>query len=325
MSDLESVLPGVKALYEQGKVEISFKKGDFGESEPAVTTYSGGVFSTKVTLRDAGKYIWFTTGCVKGSGVDDSSYNTNYKQREVVGSFTVEDGPALASGIKTITGLLTRDYEFTSDGKPLTYRSSVSGKTYTSDDFFVRLIDTDTSEVLQEEQLVSNKVLFKNVKLSYTTERHLRAKLCFYLGDSVIEGPAFSFSDKAEKLTKNYTYATKLGKNKAFVRWSGTYGASGYYVYQGSKKVKTIKKGSITHTIIKRKGAGKAKFKVVPYVKSGGKTVKGKSTKAKAKANTAKWAHSMNVQSYAWPSCRYESPLFCPVWSFPSPGSPSSL
>lgn len=94
---------------------------------------------------------------------------------------------------------------------------------------------------------------------------------------------AWTITVNSAGLPKNTVYATKISANKAIVRWTGSSGASGYYVYMGSKKVKTVD-ASTRKVTISKKGAGKAKYKVIPYIDSGS-IVKGESTVMKAKAN----------------------------------------
>ena len=68
--------------------------------------------------------------------------------------------------------------------------------------------------------------------------------------------------------------ATKINANMASISWDKVNGASYYDIYNGSKKVKTVK-GNKTYAVVKKKGAGKGKYKVVARISE---KINGKST-----------------------------------------------
>ena len=100
-------------------------------------------------------------------------------------------------------------------------------------------------------------------------------------------------------------FATKVNAKTAIVSWYNVSDATGYYVYKGKKKIKTVK-ASAKNVIIKKKGAGKAKYKVVAYAKANGKTYKSIASKAvKPKANVFKRSISPNVRDYELMTCKF--------------------
>lgn len=100
-------------------------------------------------------------------------------------------------------------------------------------------------------------------------------------------------------------FATKVNAKTAIVSWYNVSDATGYYVYKGKKKIKTVK-ASAKNVIIKKKGAGKAKYKVVAYAKVNGKTYKSIASKAvKPKANVFKRSISPNVSDYELMTCKF--------------------
>ena len=107
---------------------------------------------------------------------------------------------------------------------------------------------------------------------------------------------AWNITVDSAGLSKNTVYATKISANKAIVRWTGSSGASGYYVYMGNKKVKTVDASTLKVTISK-KGAGNAKYKVIPYIDAGS-IIKGDSTVMKAKANVLSRSIPTGYKSY---------------------------
>lgn len=308
MADLENKMPGIKEHYEKGEVDIKWETGSF-EKPVRTGSYEDGNFIVKPTLKDATQKYWLSTGFVNGSGFDDSGFNQNTSQIEVYsGTITINYGPSLnTTYLRTITGLLSRNYEVTTDGQTLSYTCQNSGKTYYSNDFMVTLLNADTNKVIKTVELSGSKATFKNVKVSYTKTTKFKVRLSFFYGDEEKTGGSITFTDKAEKIGKNKVFATKIFSNQAILRWTGVSGATGYYVYQGSKKVKTVK-STARKVTIKRKKAGTSKFRVIPYVKASGKAYKGGSNKVKPKANVYKRSISKSYSSdgYAKGSVRVQ-------------------
>lgn len=300
LADLENRKSGIKEHYEKGEISIEWCKGDFGAQEALETTYSGGVFSAKVTLKDAGKKFWLSIGCNYETGFDDTGYNLTGTQFKVYGGeISINQGPSFGNAYTTKVSPIVKHFTFEINDPYLNYTCKDSGKTYTSyDDMYIKLTRNGEENIIQDMKLPGPTVTFKNVSLPIGKKDKFKTTLYFYYGTQEI-AIHFSFEQGADKLTKNYTYATKIDKNRAYVRWTGTPGASGYYIYQGKKKIKTVK-ASKRKVLIKRKKAGKSKFKVIPFVKSGAKKIKGKSTVMKAKTNSFKTGASANYKNYSY-------------------------
>lgn len=298
MADLESKMPDIKDHYEKGEVDITWMTGSF-ELPVAAGSYEDGKFIVKPTLKDATQKYWLQTSCVKESGFSDSEFNQNTNQIEVTsGTISIISGPAFGPAYWTKKNPIVKDFSFEIKDPYLKYQSE-SGKTYTSyDDIYIKLVRGSEQQLVDDQKLTSTEVIFKNVTLPVGKKDSFKAIMYFYYGPKEI-AINFSFEAGAEALSKNYTYATSLGKNMAIVRWTGIPGASGYYIYQGSKKVKKVK-ATARKVTIKRKKAGKSKFKVIPYIKSGGKTVKGKSSVMKAKSNGFSTNVSTNYKNYSY-------------------------
>lgn len=115
-------------------------------------------------------------------------------------------------------------------------------------------------------------------------------------GDS---GSDSSYDPNAPYLSWNDLYATKMSSKKVILRWIGSADAQGYYIYQGKKKIKTVK-ASVKKITIKRKGAGKAKFKVIAYAKYNGHEYKGLCNAVKPKANGLTTSNSTNYKNYSY-------------------------
>ena len=300
MADLESKRSGIKEHYENGEVSIKWLMGTTFDSSREVGSYQDGIFIVKPTLKDAAQKIWLQTNFVASSGFDDSSYNLNSEQYPIYsGTINIVSGPGFGKAYWTKINPIVKSFTFEINNPYLQYICEDSGKEYTSyDDIYIRLERGSKSKIIDDQKLTGSSVKFKNVTLKIGKNESFTTRLYFYYGPQELS-IVFPFTASAEKLSKNYTYATKISNNMAIVRWTGISGASGYYVYQGSKRVKKVK-ASVRKVTIKRKNAGKAKFKVIPFVKSSGKIVKGKSTKMKAKSNSFSTNVSTNYKNYSY-------------------------
>ena len=101
--------------------------------------------------------------------------------------------------------------------------------------------------------------------------------------------------------------ATKISSKQAVVRWSFASGATGYAIYKGSKKFKTVK-GNVTKYTVKGSGAGSAKYTIQALVKSKEekKTFAGKKSKAaKPGKNEARFSVSTNPRDYSYRTCKF--------------------
>ena len=112
---------------------------------------------------------------------------------------------------------------------------------------------------------------------------------------------------KSSQMGRNIVRATKISARKAVIRWTGCEGATGYRIYKGKKKVRNVK-GSVTKYVVKGKGAGKAKYRVLPLRdlrRSEGKIYAGKSSSAKPKANKMKTSKPTSWKGYKYGRSRF--------------------
>ena len=122
--------------------------------------------------------------------------------------------------------------------------------------------------------------------------------------DTVVAEKTFTATSK--KMPTNKVYAIKLSANKVLLRWTKISYATGYKIYMGKKKIKTVKKGTTYKAVVSKKKIGKAKLRVIPYIVSGGKTYNGKSTTAKPKANVRNFKkNSLNPKDYEYMTARF--------------------
>ena len=128
------------------------------------------------------------------------------------------------------------------------------------------------------------KVTFAKVPMKYNANNTVKVQILVDIEGKEISGGSKSYTVPGGKLGKNKVYATKISAKKVSLRWSGADGASGYRILKGNKKVKDVGSGKRKY-VVKGKGAGKAKYKVIPFVKAGGKMYSGTSSTAKPKKN----------------------------------------
>ncbi len=294
LNSLDGKVSGIKEHYLNGDIDITWQKGDFGASDLSETKFDGDQISTKLGLPDAGKYVWLLITCKDPAVFWDTSYNLNSERIQVyAGEISILAGPSFGEATKTTSDPIVRTYTFNIQTPYLSYTCTGSGKSYTSyDDVYVKLTRNGDDNIIADQKISGPTVVFKNVTLPVGKQDNFKAIMHFSYGTNEIVGGTFSFTDGAEKPKKNKVYATKISSNKAVVRWTGSSGATGYEVYMEKKKVKTVKK-SVYKLTVSRKGAGKAKYKVYPIVKSGSKKIRGKSSSMKAKANS--WTRNIST------------------------------
>lgn len=235
----------------------------------------------------------FTSGESDDEGYG-SGYNNNTKEYKIVDRFTSK--AKLNGDASTISTTVT-DAIFTlrmsSLGRYKQYGSSVETTAY---DTVVRFFDSKNKEIGKGVTVDSMNPKTTNIPISYG-ENKITIALYSLVDGQQYFAESISITINSATLAKNTVYATRISSSKAIVRWTGISDASGYLIYQGSKKVKDV--GPLVRKVtISRKGAGKAKFKVIPYIKAGGKiAAKGTSNKAKPKANVYKRSISKSYTS----------------------------
>ena len=298
LEDLDAKVSGIREHYLNGELEISWLKGDFDAKEDAGTSFDGSMLSTTLRLADAGKQVWLSIGCIEPFW--DTSYNLNSGMIPVYGGeATITIGPSWGDASKSTVNPIVTTYTFNVNNPYLEYTCVGSGKSYTTyDDLYIKLTRNGDANIVDEQKLTGSPVIFKDVSLPVGKKDQFKATIYFNYG-STYQHIDYSFEDGAAKPKKNSVFATRISANKAIVRWSGAAGATGYEVYMGKKKIKTVK-SNVYKLTVSRKGAGKAKYKVLPIVSSGSKKVKGKSNTMKAKANTLTRSVSTNYKNYAY-------------------------
>jgi hypothetical protein len=109
----------------------------------------------------------------------------------------------------------------------------------------------------------------------------------------------------AQGLSSNVVAATRINGKQAVLRWKGVSGADGYYVYQGKKKIKTLSAAKRKYTV-KRKGAGKAKFRVIPFSQANGTVATGGSNTVKPRKNVVTFSFNKNPKAYQYWTCAFK-------------------
>ncbi|MBR2213636.1 MAG: hypothetical protein IJ889_04280 [Eubacterium sp.] len=151
---------------------------------------------------------------------------------------------------------------------------------------------------------VNSEAVFKSVTVSYDKSDSFKVALYMNILGEEKNGPTRSFKLASEKISKVKVKATKISNKKVYLRWGSASGATGFHIYMGKKKVKTVS-AKTTKTMVTKKKAGKSKFRVVPYVKVDKKEYKSSSNTVKPKKNEHKWKKKMKVKSYPYATCKY--------------------
>ena len=296
LDDLDSKIPGFKTRYLNGEssVKWSMAKADGTKSVDVKPELNG----YKLQYRVEHKY----KGMNMTLFVDDPGH-TNYQGEtfKVLG-FTVQilSEPQFGDIYGSVT-FLKKNFTIYINGFT-DYTLNNGDTTYTSYDKVVKLYRN--GKYYGKKKTNENKVVFNSVPVSYGKKDTFKAVLC-----PVIEGVEFerqktTFKATSQKIPKIKVYATKISKKKAYLRWETVTGASGYYIYMGKKRVKTVGTKN-NKKMITKKNAGKGKFRVIPFKKVGKKVYKSGSNTAKAKKNQYKWSRNLNPTAYNYATCPF--------------------
>lgn len=150
----------------------------------------------------------------------------------------------------------------------------------------------------------NSEAVFKSVPVSYGKNDSFKVALYMNILGKEKDGPSRSFKLTSEKIPNTKVKATKISNKKAYLRWNHISGVSGYYIYMGKKMIKTAQ-ANTTKTMISKKKAGKGKFKVCPFVKSGKKVYKNSSNVVKPKKNQHKYKRNLKVKSEGYATCHF--------------------
>ena len=302
LSDLESKIEsGFKDRYLAGKATFTcgvYKTKDFDGYETTVTpVLEGETLKLKVKASYKNKYLCFYVSDPEGG---TANYNSEMF-KVVAGEIHVDGGPSFGS-IYGTKSFLKKTFTIGLNGYG-TYRLNDDPEVYTTYKKIVKLYRNN--KLVGTQKTESYQVEFKNIPVSYGKNDTFKAALFMDIEGVEVAGPTTTFKTTSEKIPNIKAYATKISSKKAYLRWQSVGGVSGYYIYMGKKKVKTV--GAKTNKkMITKKKAGKSKFKVVPFVKIGKSVYKSTSNKAKPKKNQAKWSRNLNVTSHRYGTCDFE-------------------
>ncbi|MBQ1352974.1 MAG: hypothetical protein IIY39_03310, partial [Firmicutes bacterium] len=262
-------------------------------------SYSGGVFSLKVPIKYAGKWITFY---VNGYDEYDANFNANTTPVRVYDTIKVDSVPRFSTTYYSTGGKpLKKKFTFNVYGG-FRYHWYESYPSHTIDKKIIRLYRN--GKKIRQKTTTSDEVTFSNVPVSYNKKDNFKARVFVTIGTKTIGGPAITFKEKSVQVGKNTVYATKISKKKVILRWTGAVYANKYRIYKGSKLIKTVKSSKRKY-IVKKKGAGKAKYRVVPIYKTGKKVCKGKSNRVKPKKNQVKFTRSTSYTAANYGECPF--------------------
>ena len=301
LSDLNTKIDsGFKDRYLAGKATFKcdvYKNNGFDGYETTVTpVLEGETLKLKVKASYKNKYLCFFINDPEGG-----TANLNSEIFKVVpGEIHVESGPSFGS-IYATKSFLKKNYTIGLNGYG-TYKLNDDPDVYTTYKKIVKLYRN--GKLVGTLNTEGYEVVFKNIPVSYGKNDTFKAALFMDIEGVEIAGPTTTFKTTSEKVPNIKAFATKISSKKVYLRWQQVGGVSGYYIYMGKKKVKTVG-AKTTKKMISKKKAGKSKFKVVPFVKVGKTIYKSTSNNAKPKNNQYKWPRNLNVKTYRYATCDF--------------------
>lgn len=262
---------------------IEIEKGQY--SQMIKTTFSTGAYRATISPGWYPHDGVFAAVCLHTESTTeevDSNYNNNTESHKIVDRFESKT-QINSTYYKSCTfNKATLVFSLAQQGQ---YRRSDFSGTYTANDTMFRFFNSKGKEFAHFKRSGSTNLEMK-IPISYGKNKVTMGVYSIYDGKEYFAN-SYILNLTSAKVGKNTVRATKLSKNKVYLRWNGVKGVSGYYVYKGSKKIKKLKKSARKYTVSK-KGAGKAKYRVIPFYKKH----KGKSNKVKPKANVFKTGYS---------------------------------
>ena len=282
LDDLDEVCSGVKSDYNNDKIEIYWQtesEETFKDSKRMDTYYKDGKICSDVPKSESGRYYrLYVSKKSEYASVPNFNSDERFKVNSII--ITILQGPEI-KGVK---------YSFGFGSKNIIVDVAGYGEYYTSIDpsykyVYKKIIKLWCNGKKKKKKSTNEyEITFPKVPMKYNANNTVKVQILMNIEGKEIPGGSKSYTVPGGKLGKNKVYATKISAKKASVRWSGTDGASGYRILKGNKKVKDVGSGKRKY-VVKGKGAGKAKYKVIPFVKAGGKMYKGTSSTAKPKKN----------------------------------------
>lgn len=212
----------------------------------------------------------------------------------VDGEIHVNEGPTFGSIYGTVS-FLKKNFTIGINGYGV-YRLNDDPKIYTTYTKIVKFYRNGS--LVGTKKTTGNQVEFQNVPVSYGKNDTFKVALFMEIEGIEVAGPTTTFKSTSSKVPNIKLFATKIAKNKVYLRWQSVGGITGYYIYMGKKKIKTVG-AKTTKKLVKKKKAAKGKFKVLPYVKVQKTIYKSTSNVAKPKKNQIKFRRDLNVKSRA--------------------------
>lgn len=301
LSDLNTKIDnGFKDRYLAGKATVRcdiYKSNGFEGYETTVTPECvGETLKLKVKASYKNKYLCFFIYDPEGG-----TTNLNSEIFKVVpGEIHIDGGPSFGS-IYGTKSFLKKTFTIGLNGYG-TYRLNDDPDIYTTYKKIVKLYRN--GKLVGTQKTEGSQVVFKNIPVSYGKNDTFKAALFMDIEEVEVPGPTTTFKATSEKVPNIKAFATKISSKKVYLRWQQVGGVSGYYIYMGKKKVKTVG-AKTTKKMISKKKAGKSKFRVIPFVKVSGKVYKSNSNNAKPKKNQVKWSRNLNPKAYNYATCKF--------------------
>ncbi|MBR2674021.1 MAG: hypothetical protein IKE52_00995 [Mogibacterium sp.] len=301
-TDLENEAPGITSDPQVEKYFAISTSDDFTGSVIRVdaleSSQEGGYYFIKIDKQEyCDKYLRFYTGHPTDTGLNNNS-NPYYIKPNVL---HLNAGPEIL-GIKCKGSLLSKEIVVTISTTPAKYNTDIDPTWRFEDKRTIKLYSNGTLVGTQKNS--NYNTTFTNVPVKYGTDNTVTVQLCLELDGMTIDSKPKSFTVPAESLGTPTAYATKISSKQVALSWTTVQGATGYEIYKGSKKVKTV--GDINRYTVKGKGAGKSKYRVVAILNQDGQVYKGSSSNTvKPQKNEIKFNRSVVYTSTSYATCPF--------------------
>lgn len=299
LNSLNDKISGFKERYLNGKAAITVRIYSDTEYSKLIAEIvpecnSSKVIEFKVPAKYKGNIFYFAFD-------DPEVVNQQSELFKIVdGEIHVDEGPTFGSIYGTVS-FLKKNFTIGINGCGV-YRLNDDPKIYTTYTKIVKFYRNGS--LVGIKKTTGNQVEFQNVPVSYGKNDTFKAALFMEIEGLEIAGPTTTFQSTSSKVPNIKLVATKIAKNKSYLRWQSVGGITGYYIYMGKKKIKTVG-AKTTKIMIKKKKAGKGKFKVLPYVKVQKTIYKSTSNVAKPKKNQAKFYRNLKVRDRDYATCDF--------------------
>lgn len=301
-SDLESMSGVSDGFAERAKTKAAYleiaaysTKYDYNSRTSTFKVYyKDGEFKFYPRKADKENYYLIYVIDSQGTNVNDSNW---YQVKG--GTISILAGPSI-SGVYGSKTFLKKNFTVNFSGS-FKFKVNEESTEYYEDTIIVKLYRN--GKLYATKTTDDLEVVFSSVPVSYGKDDSFKVALFVNIGVE-IAGPEQSFKTRSQSIPKTTAYATKLSKKKAYVRWNKIGGVTGYYIYNGNKKVKTVSAKAKT-CIVSGKKAGSGRYKVCPYVKVGKAIYKSASNVAKPAKNEIKYSRNLKVSAYTYGTCPF--------------------